>query len=104
MTSGNSTNPNDSLFVRMRNYTFDTGSTSTEGMESSGPRNRTNTATTTSEIEDINSMDRYYDGDNDSYEDDESFEERLVFLQRTASQGQTGAGFFLRIGCLGEYA
>ena len=68
--------------------------------DESGPRTSFNSGTTNSENEDNISTDSEFDSD----EEGDTFEDRLVMLQRTATQVHEGSGFFLRLGCLREYA
>ena len=70
-----------------------------EDMDLSGPRARSITGTNATENGDNSSMDSRRDNIGEY-----AFEERLVLSQRTATQGHEGSGFFLRLGCLREYA
>ena len=73
--------------------------TTTEDTDISGLRARSNTGTITAE----NADNIVVDSGHENIEED-AFEERIVLSQKTATQGHEGSGFFLRLGCLREYA
>ena len=87
---------NGPLVVRIRNYDHDTSSSKNGSISDIGD---STTGTNTTENGDMNSMASGLDSVEEA-----AIEDRLLLQQRTATQGHEGSGFFLRLGCLREYA